>query len=1083
MPSRPADTLAATARRLAWCSALLVTAIGAITLLGWATGVEGVSHLLSRSPRLAPNAALALTLLGAALLSHARPPQNRRVRLAARAAGIVATALSAAVAVEWALDVDLRLDTLLFALPAHGHPGHPGRMSLTMCVALIGVGLALERDRRRSATLLGLTPLAVGVVSLAGYASGVTAFTEWGGALRVSPSGAIALIAASAALLLAHPTRGVARIFVSDGPGGLIARRMVPVAFLLPIALDGVRSELIHLGTLSGRTADWAYTSALVVVAAVVVYRLARALDVADVGRRAAEERLRHSEAQARSVTDTAHDAIVGTDADGLITLFNPAAERLFGWVAAEVIGRPVTLLMPERYREGHHAGIRRLAAGDAAPALGLDAPLELHGLTSAGREFDLELSLAHVDDGAGRRVIAIMRDISARKQLESLAREETDRGARVVAAQSAIAEGAGELGPTLDLVAREARAIVGADGAVVELPDGDDMVYRAADGAGLEHLGARVPIRGSLAGAVLATGEAAVCQDTEVDARVDRKACRRIGLRSMICVALRHRGTTVAVLKVFSDRPGAFSERDASTLELLAGLAAATVHRAQVERRVAALHAVGEALAGAGSLEAGLAGALRGVIEQLGWGLGAVWLTDDRDGSLACAETWHHPALAAGPYLALTDTPEAHGAGGLLDVVRRAGAPRWVERADRAPDVALDPRRENAAAQCGLRTLVAVPIVSRGETLGVVEVACQQPRTHEAATLDLLADVAAAIGQFVQRRRAEERITVQATNLAAVAELSKMLGRSQNPADTRPTLVRAIRDLARADSVLLVEPDGPGHLQVTAEAGGLVEPGLRLDVDNEEAISIEVFRSGRGRFVSDFLDEQGVHGVQRTSGLRSAHYEPVLRDGVVAGVLVVATRELRARDAGGVGALMRLLAGEAGTALALSDLLARLDEQARTDQLTGVANRRTWDDELPQEVARSRRTGEPLSLAILDLDRFKAYNDAHGHPAGDRLLRGVAAAWGERLRTTDILARYGGEEFAVLLPACDHGNAALVAEQLRDAVPDAETCSIGIATWDGVESADALVGRADAALYEAKAKGRDRVVSAAVAA
>ncbi|WP_445148645.1 diguanylate cyclase [Baekduia sp. Peel2402] len=1081
MPSRPADTLAATARRLAWWSALLVTAIGTITLFGWATGIEGVSRLLPHSPRMSPNAALALALFGPALLCHARPPRNRRLRLAARAAGTFATVLSGAVAAEWILDVNLHVDALLFALPSHGSAGHPGRLSLTMCVALIGLGLALERDRRRSPTLLGLAPLVVGVVSLAGHASGVTAFTEWGGALRTSPPGAIALIAASAAVLLAHPTRGVARIFVSDGLGGLIARRMVPFAVALPIALDGARSGLIHLGTFSGRTADWAYASALVVVATVVVYRLARALDFADARRRAAEERLRHSEAQARSVTDTAHDAIVGADADGLITLFNPAAERLFGWTAAEVLGRPVTLLMPERYREGHRAGIRRLAAGGAVPTLGVDAPLELHGLTRAGREFDLELSLAHVDDGGGRRVIAIMRDISARKLLESLARDETARGARVVAAQSAIAEGAGELGPTLDLVAREARTIVGADGAVVELPDGDDMVYRAADGAGLEHLGVRVPIHGSLAGAVLATGETAVCHDTETDARVDREACRRIGVRSMICVALRHRGTTVAVLKVYSGHAGAFSERDASTLELLAGLAAATVHRAQVERRVAALHAVGEALAGAGSLEAGLAGALRGVIEQLGWGLGAVWLTDARDGSLACAETWHHNALAAGPYLALTDAPEPHGAGGLLDVVRRAGAPVWVERADHSPDVALDPRRANAAAQCGLRTLVAVPIVSRGETLGVVELACGQPRTHESATLDLLADVAAAVGQFVQRRRAEERITVQATNLAAVAELSKLLGRSDDPADTRPTLVRAIRDLARADSVLLVEPDGPGHLQVTAEAGGLVEPGLRLDMDNEEAVSIDVFRAGRGRFVSDFLDEQRVHDAQRRSGLRSAHYEPVMRDGVVAGVLVVATRELRAKDAGGVGALMRLLAGEAGTALALSDLLARLDEQARTDQLTGVANRRTWDHELPRELARARRTGEPLSLAMLDLDRFKAYNDAHGHPAGDRLLRGAAAAWGERLRTTDVLARYGGEEFVVLLPACDGLNALQVAEQLRDAVPGAETCSIGIATWDGAESADELVARADTALYEAKAAGRDRVVSAAV--
>jgi diguanylate cyclase (GGDEF)-like protein len=332
-----------------------------------------------------------------------------------------------------------------------------------------------------------------------------------------------------------------------------------------------------------------------------------------------------------------------------------------------------------------------------------------------------------------------------------------------------------------------------------------------------------------------------------------------------------------------------------------------------------------------------------------------------------------------------------------------------------------------------------------------------------------------------VQRRRAEERITVQAANLAAVAELSRMLGRAEDPAATRPTLVRAIRDLARADSVMLLEADGAEHLAVTAEAGGLIESGLRLHLTDDASVAADVFGSGRGRFVADYLAEERVaRAAQQSSGLRSAHYEPVLRDGAVAGVLVVANRDLRARDAGGIGALMRLVAGEAGTALALSDLLARLDAQARTDQLTGVANRRTWDHELPRELARAHRTREPLAMAMLDLDRFKAYNDTYGHPAGDRLLRSAAAAWSERLRTTDVLARYGGEEFAVLLPACDAASAQRVAEQLRAAVPGGQTCSIGVATWDGVETAEELVARADAALYAAKDSGRDRVMSAA---
>ncbi|HEV2920860.1 MAG TPA: GGDEF domain-containing protein [Actinomycetota bacterium] len=119
----------------------------------------------------------------------------------------------------------------------------------------------------------------------------------------------------------------------------------------------------------------------------------------------------------------------------------------------------------------------------------------------------------------------------------------------------------------------------------------------------------------------------------------------------------------------------------------------------------------------------------------------------------------------------------------------------------------------------------------------------------------------------------------------------------------------------------------------------------------------------------------------------------------------------------------------------------------ARTDALTGVANRRAWDDELPLELARSARSGQPLCVALLDLDHFKAYNDRHGHQAGDRLLKATAAAWQDRLRKTDLLARYGGEEFAVLLPDCGLDGAMEIAERLRTA-PSECTCSIGVAAW-----------------------------------
>jgi diguanylate cyclase (GGDEF)-like protein len=152
-----------------------------------------------------------------------------------------------------------------------------------------------------------------------------------------------------------------------------------------------------------------------------------------------------------------------------------------------------------------------------------------------------------------------------------------------------------------------------------------------------------------------------------------------------------------------------------------------------------------------------------------------------------------------------------------------------------------------------------------------------------------------------------------------------------------------------------------------------------------------------------------------------------------------------------------------------------QLRELARVDALTGLLNRRAWATELPLALERSRRNAASLSVAMLDLDFFKRFNDEYGHPAGDRLLKGVATAWRDKIRTADVLARYGGEEFIMVLPDAD-AEAAEIIERLRPVTPAGQTFSAGIATW----SSDELVSRADAALYKAKHGGRNRTEVAA---
>jgi diguanylate cyclase len=164
--------------------------------------------------------------------------------------------------------------------------------------------------------------------------------------------------------------------------------------------------------------------------------------------------------------------------------------------------------------------------------------------------------------------------------------------------------------------------------------------------------------------------------------------------------------------------------------------------------------------------------------------------------------------------------------------------------------------------------------------------------------------------------------------------------------------------------------------------------------------------------------------------------------------------------------------------AIEISRLVSRLEGLARTDPLTGVPNRRVWEEELPRELERARRMRTGLCVAMIDLDNFKAYNDRHGHQAGDQALKEAASAWRAEVRSTDLLARYGGEEFVLLLPACAIEDAIQIVERLRVATP-LVTCSVGLASWDFQEGWAELVQRADQALYLAKAEGRNRYVAA----
>jgi diguanylate cyclase (GGDEF)-like protein len=317
--------------------------------------------------------------------------------------------------------------------------------------------------------------------------------------------------------------------------------------------------------------------------------------------------------------------------------------------------------------------------------------------------------------------------------------------------------------------------------------------------------------------------------------------------------------------------------------------------------------------------------------------------------------------------------------------------------------------------------------------------------------------------------------------DLHALARLGTTIEQTTDVEQIAQLLVEHVGDDFGVTSVALAAA-AEGEPILLAGIG--IQPVSRPLRPEDDALVADTMRSGVTRRVlsPSAAANPWLHAIMPEA--RRFVLVPLHAEGRSLGVLVFAYDGGSTRIERRVVEMVEQFVAHATLALQNAWLLARIGALAATDGLTGIANRRTFDDVLARETQRAGTSGGALALMLVDIDHFKKHNDTYGHQEGDRTLRAVAQVIARTCRSTDLAARYGGEEFAVILPASDAQTAYDAAERLRQSVmelPDPKvTISVGVSTFtDSGRTPREMLAAADAALYASKHNGRNQVTLA----
>ncbi len=382
------------------------------------------------------------------------------------------------------------------------------------------------------------------------------------------------------------------------------------------------------------------------------------------------------------------------------------------------------------------------------------------------------------------------------------------------------------------------------------------------------------------------------------------------------------------------------------------------------------------------------------------------------------------------------------------------------------------------------------VPLISRDRLIGILALGKRQSGKYSLEDFNLLEDVLNRVAVSIEKEYLREQLREREEELSVINRCSTILTSSFDVQRIYDSFIGELKKIVEVSwsAITLIEPNDLCILALSSEIGSAWQVGERLPVKGtatqwlatHEKVMVESDLSKESKFST------GKYHLKQ--GVRSIVYLPLIAKGRVIGSLVVASRHPNAYSQRHV-ILLEQLASQIAMPVENSRLYAEVEERARTDELTGLLNRRALDELIVSEIGRHSRYGGIFSIIILDLDSFKVFNDKYGHLAGDKVLKQTGDIMRNTIRGADQAFRYGGDEFAILLPQTKIEAAYEVAERLRNQIASKVeagdiliTASLGLASWpiDAIVPNE-IIAVADASLYFAKRGGGNQAHRASV--